>query len=169
MDGLESGGRTEDGLTHLDESARPRMVDVGSKARTERAATAEGLIRMQPATLDLLEKNQMPKGDPLVVARIAGIQAAKKTSELIPLCHPLMLTWVDVEAEPDRALPGIRVRATVRVSAETGVEMEALTAVTTALLTIYDMLKAVDRAMTIENVRLLNKSGGRSGEYRAEG
>ena len=144
------------------------MVDVGAKPRTERAAVAEGYIRMAPETLALIDGSQTPKGDPLVIARIAGIQAAKRTAELIPLCHPLPLTHVEVEVDLDRGRPGIRVQATAKVSAGTGVEMEALTAAAVALLTVYDMLKAADRGMTIEGLRLLRKSGGRSGEWRAD-
>lgn len=154
-------------LTHVDEQGRPRMVDVGAKDRTERVATAGGEIRMLRATLELLQEGRTPKGDPLVVARLAGIQAAKRTADLIPLCHPLALTHADVVLETVPSLPGVRATATVRVTDRTGVEMEALTAVTVALLTVYDMLKAVDRAMRIENVRLLSKSGGRSGDWVA--
>lgn len=141
------------------------MVDVGAKATTERTAVAAGRIRMEPATLDLLLEGQTPKGDPLIVARIAGIQAAKRTAELIPLCHSIALTHIDVDLEADADLPGIRVRATARVSDRTGVEMEALTAVSVALLTVYDMLKAVDRGMHIEDIHLVSKSGGRSGDW----
>jgi len=155
-------------LTHVDREGTPRMVDVGAKPRTERAAVAEGYIRMAPETLALIDGSQTPKGDPLVIARIAGIQAAKRTAELIPLCHPLPLTHVEVEVDLDRGRPGIRVQATAKVSAGTGVEMEALTAAAVALLTVYDMLKAADRGMTIEGLRLLRKSGGRSGEWRAD-
>jgi cyclic pyranopterin monophosphate synthase len=156
------------GLTHIDRDGRPRMVDVGDKPTTERIAVAEGFIRMAPETLELIEGSRTPKGDPLVVARIAGIQGAKRTADLIPLCHPLALSHVAVEVEIDRGRPGVRVQATTRVSARTGVEMEALTAVATALLTVYDMLKAADRGMTIEGVRLLRKRGGRSGAWRAD-
>jgi cyclic pyranopterin monophosphate synthase len=152
-------------LTHHDEQGRPRMVDVGEKPATERIATAEGRLVMTADTLRMLQEGTTPKGDPLVVARIAGIQAAKRTAELVPLCHPLSLDAIDVEIEPDPALPGLHARATVRVTARTGVEMEALTAVTVALLAAYDMLKAADRGMRIEGVRLLRKSGGRSGEW----
>jgi cyclic pyranopterin monophosphate synthase len=156
------------GLTHIDRDGRPRMVDVGEKRTTERTAVAEGYIRMAAETLTLIEGSRAPKGDPLVVARIAGIQGAKRTADLIPLCHPLPLTHIEVDVEVDRGRPGVRVQATARVSARTGVEMEALTAVATALLTVYDMLKAADRGMTIEGVRLLEKSGGRSGNWRAD-
>jgi cyclic pyranopterin phosphate synthase len=143
------------------------MVDIGDKAETERTAVAEGMLRMQPATLAALESGRTPKGDPLAVAQVAGIQAAKRAADLIPLCHPLALTQVDVELEPDRTIPGVRARATVRLRGRTGVEMEALTAVSVALLTAYDMLKAVDRDMVIEGVRVLAKEGGRSGSWRA--
>lgn len=155
-------------LTHVDESGRPRMVDVGDKEVTDRRATAEGRVVMDGATLAALLGGRSPKGDPLVVARIAGIQAAKRTAELVPLCHTLPLSAVDVELEPDEALPGVRITATTRTRARTGVEMEALTAVSVAALTLYDMLKAVDRGMRIEAVHLVRKSGGRSGEWRAD-
>lgn len=153
-------------LTHLAEDGRARMVDVGDKAETERMAIAEGVLRMLPATLAALESGRTPKGDPLAVAQVAGIQAAKRTADLIPLCHPLALTQVDLKLEPDEGIPGVRVRATVRMRGRTGVEMEALTAVSVALLTVYDMLKAVDREMVIEGVRVLAKEGGRSGAWR---
>lgn len=143
------------------------MVDVGEKPETERIAEAVGALITAPETLDLLARGAAPKGDPLVVAQIAGIQAAKRTAELIPLCHQLPLTRVQVRLDIDRTLPGIRVLAEARVVARTGVEMEALTAATVALLTLYDMLKAADRAMRIDGVRLTRKSGGRSGDYRA--
>lgn len=155
-------------LTHLAEDGRARMVDVGGKAETERTATAEGILRMQPETLAALVSGRTPKGDPLAVAQVAGIQAAKRTADLIPLCHPLALTQVDVELEADNAVPGVRARATVRLRGRTGVEMEALTAVSVALLTVYDMLKAVDRGMVIEGVRVLAKEGGRSGSWRVD-
>lgn len=153
------------GLTHLDEAGAARMVDVSAKAVTVREAVAEGRIVMLPATLALIEAGAVAKGDVLAVARLAGIMAAKRTAELIPLCHPLPLSGVEVvlEFEGD----GVRVTATARTTHTTGVEMEALTAVTVALLTIYDMAKAVDRGMTIEGVRLLAKSGGRSGAWSA--
>ena len=147
-------------LTHLDDSGRPVMVDVGDKPETVRSAEAAGELLTAPATLDLLERGELPKGDPLVVAQLAGIQAAKRTAELIPLCHQLPLTKVDVELFVDRSLPGIRARSVARVVARTGVEMEALTAVSVALLTMYDMLKAVDRTMRINDVRLTLKTGG---------
>jgi len=156
-------------LTHLDEAGRPRMVDVTAKDVTDRTAVAEGLLVTRPETLDLVRTSGGgPKGDPTVTASLAGIQAAKRTSELIPLCHPLALTSVDVEVEPDETVPGLRARATVRVTGRTGVEMEALTAVAVALLTAYDMLKAVDKEMRIENVRLVSKAGGRSGVIGGE-
>lgn len=144
------------------------MVDVGRKDETARTATAEGILVMDPRTLAALRDGRTPKGDPLLVAQIAGIQAAKRTAELIPLCHSLPLSSVDVQIEPDDAIPGVRATATVRVVARTGVEMEALTAVSVALLTVYDMLKALDRGMRIESVRLLHKAGGRSGEWVAD-
>jgi cyclic pyranopterin phosphate synthase len=154
------------GLTHLDASGRPRMVDVGDKPETARVAEAVGELITTPQTVEVLERGEAPKGDPLVVAQLAGIQAAKRTAELIPLCHQLPLTRVDVELEIDPTLPGIRARAVVQVVARTGVEMEALTAVTVALLTMYDMLKAVDRGMRIDNVRVTRKAGGRTGEFK---
>lgn len=144
------------------------MVDVSGKETSSRAAVAEGRLIMKPATLAALRDGRTPKGDPLVVARIAGIQAAKRTPELIPFCHPLRLADIDVAFELEDSLPGIRARSHVVVVERTGVEMEALTAVTTALLTAYDMLKGVDRGMRIEGVRLLEKSGGRSGKWSAE-
>jgi len=144
------------------------MVDVGGKAETERIAEAVGSLVTSPDTVMVLKRGEAPKGDPLVVAQIAGIQAAKRTSELIPLCHQLPLTRVDVHLEVDPALPGVRVRAEARVVGRTGVEMEALTAATVALLTMYDMLKAIDRGMRIDGVRLTRKSGGRSGDWTAD-
>ncbi|MBV9077839.1 MAG: cyclic pyranopterin monophosphate synthase MoaC [Methylobacteriaceae bacterium] len=155
-------------LTHLDRTGAANMVDVGEKAVTARSARAEGAVVMQPETVALIRRGDAKKGDVLGTARLAGIMAAKRTHELIPLCHPLLLTKVGVECTLDDALPGVRVSAEVAVSGQTGVEMEALTAVSVACLTIYDMAKAVDRAMRIEGVRLLAKSGGRSGDYRAE-
>lgn len=154
-------------LTHQDETGRPRMVDVGEKEESRRTAVAEGVIRMAPATLDALQEGRTPKGDPLLVAQLAGIQAAKRTAELIPLCHPLPLTSADVELASDAELPGVRAIARTRVTGRTGVEMEALTAVSVALLTVYDMLKAIDRGMQIDGVRLLEKTGGRSGDRSA--
>jgi cyclic pyranopterin monophosphate synthase len=154
-------------LTHQAEDGRARMVDVGDKAETERVAVAEGVLRMAQATWDAMRAGRTPKGDPLLVAQVAGIAGAKRTSDLIPLCHPLQLTQVDVELDPDASLPGVRARATVRVRGRTGVEMEALTAVSVALLTAYDMLKATDRDMVIEGVRVVGKAGGRSGAWSA--
>ncbi len=155
-------------LTHLDSSGRPAMVDVGGKAETEREAVAEGWLTLSQSAADALTSGRTPKGDPLLVAQIAGIQAAKRTGELIPLCHTLPLSKVDVQLELDPGRPAVRARALVSVSARTGVEMEALTAVSVALLTVYDMLKAVDRGMHIEGIRLLSKKGGRSGTFEAE-
>lgn len=156
-------------LSHLDEQGEARMVDVTDKAVTQRTARAEGFIAMAPETLALVETGEAKKGDVLAAARIAGIMAAKKTHELIPLCHPLALSKVAVEFMPSAAPPGIRVAAEVKVAGPTGVEMEALTAVTVACLTIYDMLKAADKAMTIGSIHLVEKTGGRSGTYRAAG
>ena len=143
------------------------MVDVGAKGETQRTAVAEGFLVMAPATLAALRAGRSPKGDPLVVAQVAGIQGAKRASELIPLCHPLQLTSVELAVEADDGLPGVRAVATVRVQGRTGVEMEALTAVSVALLTAYDMLKGIDRGMEIRGVRLLRKEGGRSGTWVA--
>lgn len=156
-------------LTHINESGEAHMVDVGGKAETERSATAEGFVRMKPETLALIRSGSAKKGDVLATARIAGIMAAKQTSSLIPLCHPLMLTKVTVEIEEDARLPGLRVEATAKLTGKTGVEMEALTAVSVACLTIYDMAKAADKAMEIGPVRLLHKSGGKSGNYSYSG
>src|ERR1700753_2553955 len=176
-------------LSHIDDIGEARMVDVSAKPATERIAVAEGRVVMATATLELIVSGNAKKGDVLGAARIAGIMAAKRTSELIPLCHPLALSKVTVDIEPDKKLPGCIVRATVKVTVEiepdkklpgcivratvkvtgpTGVEMEALTAVSVACLTIYDMVKAVDRGMRIEGIRLVEKSGGRSGHYRAK-
>jgi cyclic pyranopterin phosphate synthase len=155
-------------LTHLDDKGAARMVDVTDKAATQRTARAEGFVAMAPATLALVTQGEAKKGDVLAVARIAGIMAAKKTHELIPLCHPLAITKVAMELEPSEAPPGVRVTAEVKVAGPTGVEMEALTAVSVACLTIYDMLKAADKAMRIDGVRLLEKTGGRSGTYRSD-
>ena len=152
-------------LTHLSATGQVQMVDVSGKATTERVAIAEGRIVMRKATLDLALSGNAKKGDVFAAARIAAIMAAKKTHDLIPLCHPLALTKVSVELEPDQALPGIRVRVAAKVLGQTGVEMEALTAVSIACLTIYDMLKAVDRSMRIEAIALLRKSGGKSGDF----
>ncbi len=155
-------------LTHIDDTGAASMVDVSSKPITEREATAEGHVIMSAETLALIKSGNAKKGDVLGVARIAGIMAAKKTSDLIPLCHPLMLSKITVELEPDDALPGIKIRATAKLSGQTGVEMEALTAVSVACLTIYDMVKAADRTMRIDGIRLTEKRGGKSGHFRIE-
>lgn len=152
-------------LTHQDPNGRPHMVDVGAKEESHRAAVAEGVVRMDAGTLERLKEGRMPKGDPLLVAQLAGIQAAKRTAELIPLCHVLPLSSVEVELAADPELPGVRALARAEVVARTGVEMEALTAVSVALLTVYDMVKALDRGMRIEGIRLLAKSGGASGDW----
>ncbi len=154
-------------LTHLDSQGRANMVDVSDKAQTVREAVAEALVRMRPETLQMIAQGDHPKGDVFAVARIAGIQAAKKTSDLIPLCHPLMLTSVKVELTPEAA-DAVRITARCKLTGQTGVEMEALTAASVAALTIYDMCKAVDRGMVIESVRLLEKVGGKSGHFKAE-
>ncbi|MEM6461615.1 MAG: cyclic pyranopterin monophosphate synthase MoaC [Pseudomonadota bacterium] len=159
----------EKNLTHIGESGEAHMVDVGSKADTERVAVAEGYISMTPDTLATIRAGDAKKGDVIGTARLAGIMAAKKASDLIPLCHPLLLTKVAVEISDAKHLPGLRVEATVRVSGKTGVEMEALTAVSVACLTIYDMAKAVDRTMEISNLKLLSKSGGKSGTWQRTG
>jgi cyclic pyranopterin phosphate synthase len=156
-------------LTHLSARGEARMVDVSAKAVTEREAVAEGSVMMQAATLDVVRQGNAKKGDVLGTARIAGIMAAKRTHELIPLCHPLAISQVEVDLTPNAKLPGIDVRARVKIAGKTGVEMEALTAVAVACLTIYDMVKAIDRGMRIEGIRLIEKSGGRSGHYRAKG
>ena len=153
-------------LSHLNDKGEARMVDVSAKAATERVAVAEGFVDMALATLDLILDGKAEKGDVLATARIAGIMAAKRTSELIPLCHPLPLTQVTVDFTPSRDPSGIRVEARAKVEAKTGVEMEALTAVAVACLTIYDMCKAADRAMSFSNIRLIEKTGGRSGDFR---
>jgi cyclic pyranopterin phosphate synthase len=152
-------------LTHLSESGEAHMVDVSVKAVTQRVAIAEGRVVMRPETLALCVSGQAKKGDVFATARIAGIMAAKKTSELIPLCHPLLLTKISVELAADESLPGIRVTSLAQVSGQTGVEMEALTAATVACLTIYDMLKAADRSMRIEGIALVEKRGGKSGDW----
>jgi len=157
-----------DKLTHIDDAGTAHMVDVADKAHTTRVAVAESAIAMQPGTLALILSGNAKKGDVLGVARIAGIMASKKTHELIPLCHPLALTKVQIELEADEALPGIRVKALAKVTGQTGVEMEALTAASVAALTIYDMAKAVDRGMTIGPIRLIEKSGGKSGDWSVE-
>lgn len=158
----------DDGLTHLDAEGRPQMVDVASKPVTRRVAEAEGHIVMKPETLARIREGRTAKGDPVQVAQLAGIMAGKKTADLIPLCHALPGASVEVVLDADDTLPGIRARATAHVSGTTGVEMEALTAVSVALLTIYDMVKAVDRGMRIDGIRLLSKSGGASGDWRAD-
>ncbi|WP_427929110.1 cyclic pyranopterin monophosphate synthase MoaC [Agrobacterium cavarae] len=154
-------------LTHIGASGEAHMVDVGDKLDTVRTAIAEGSVRMKPETLALIREGNAKKGDVIGTARLAGIMAAKQTSNLIPLCHPLMLTKVSVDISEDVALPGLRVQATVKLSGKTGVEMEALTAVSIACLTIYDMAKAADKGMEIGSIRLLEKSGGKSGDYKA--
>jgi cyclic pyranopterin phosphate synthase len=154
-------------LTHIDGKGEARMVDVSAKPATERTATAEGRVIMRKATLDLIVSGDAKKGDVLGTARVAGIMAAKRTSDLIPLCHPLTLSKVTVDIVPDSKLPGCVVRATVKVTGPTGVEMEALTAVSVACLTIYDMIKAAERGVRIEGIHLVEKKGGKSGHYRA--
>ena len=155
-------------LTHLDETGAANMVDVANKAHTTRIAVAETAVTMLPATLELILSGNAKKGDVMGVARLAGIMAAKRTHELIPLCHPLALTKVQVDVEGDDTLPGLRIRAMAKVTGQTGVEMEALTAASIAALTIYDMAKAVDRGMTIGPTRLLEKSGGKSGDWTVD-
>lgn len=157
------------GLTHIDASGEAHMVDVGDKAETARSATATGYVRMKPETLALIREGNAKKGDVIGTARLAGIMAAKQTSNLIPLCHPLMLTKVAVDIVEDAALPGLRVTAMAKLTGRTGVEMEALTAVSVACLTIYDMAKAADRSMEIGGITLLEKSGGKSGDFRHPG
>jgi cyclic pyranopterin phosphate synthase len=154
-------------LTHLSRGGEARMVDVSAKPVTEREAVAEGRVVMAPKTLDIVRKGNAKKGDVLAAARIAGIQAAKRTHELIPLCHPLAISQIEIDVAPDAKLPGVTVRARVKVAGKTGVEMEALTAVSVACLTVYDMVKAVERGMRIEGIRLIEKRGGQSGHYRA--
>ena len=151
-------------LSHLDAQGRARMVDVGHKPITERIAVAKGEVHMRPETLDLIQEGALKKGDVLTVAQLAGVMAAKRTSELIPLCHPLPLSQILVDVAPDPELPGVEITATVRTSAKTGVEMEALTAVSVAALTVYDMAKAAEKTMRIGNVRLVEKRGGQSGD-----
>jgi cyclic pyranopterin phosphate synthase len=152
------------GLSHIDEKGRARMVDVSEKADTSRMAIARGEVLMRPETLALIQAGGIAKGDVLTVAQLAGVMAAKRTSELIPLCHPLPLTQVTVELEPDPGLPGVRITAQARTVGKTGVEMEALTAVAVAALTVYDMAKAAEKTMRIQNIRLVEKHGGRSGD-----
>jgi len=155
----------EQRLTHFDASGRARMVDVGAKAETERVAVARGTVNMRPETLRLILEGRAKKGDVLAVAQVAGIMAAKRTHELIPMCHPLLLTGVDVAFEPDESVSAVHITATVRTYGKTGVEMEALTAVSVAALTVYDMVKAVDRGMTMTDFRLAEKRGGKSGDF----
>lgn len=156
-------------LSHLDDSGRAKMVDVGNKPVTERVAVARGVVVMKPETLKLIIEENIKKGDVLTVAQLAGVMAAKRTSDLIPLCHPLLLNHVEVTCTPKFEDNQVEIEATARVSGKTGVEMEALTAVTVAGLTIYDMAKAVDRSMSLNNVRLVAKSGGQSGNFAADG
>jgi len=155
-------------LSHLDESGRARMVDVTAKDDTVREAVAKGSVRMKPETLALIQSGGVPKGDVLAVAQVAGVMAAKRAHELIPMCHPLLLSAIDVRLEPDEKESAVQITATVRTTGKTGVEMEALTAVSVAALTIYDMCKAVDRGMRVEGVRLVRKSGGKSGKVVLE-
>jgi len=155
-------------LSHLGARGEARMVDVSAKPASEREALAEGRVLMQAATLAIVQNGDAKKGDVLGAARIAGIMAAKRTHDLIPLCHPLAISEVEVDLRPDAKLPGVHVRARVKIAGQTGVEMEALTAVAIACLTIYDMVKAVERGMRIEGIRLVEKRGGRSGHYRAK-
>ena len=156
-------------LTHLNESGRARMVDVSAKGETVRVAIARGRVLMRPATLALVREGQMSKGDVLAVAQVAGVMGAKRTSDLVPLCHPLPITGVDLAFELDEESSAVEITASVRVVGKTGVEMEALTAVSVAALTIYDMCKAVDKDLVIDRVRLVHKVGGKSGEYQREG
>lgn len=155
-------------LTHFDDQGQAHMVDVSAKAMTERTATAEGAVVMQTETLAHVLAGSAKKGDVLGIARVAGIMAAKRTADLIPLCHPLPITKVSLDLVPDTALPGVRITATVKTTGQTGVEMEALTAVSVAALTVYDMLKAVEKSMRIEGIRVTLKEGGKSGRYEAE-
>lgn len=154
-------------LTHFDSDGAAHMVDVSDKAITDRVAVAEAWIKMRPETFEIITEGRAKKGDVIGVARLAGIMAAKKTSDLIPLCHPLPITKVSVDLEPDAALPGLRITATVKTTGQTGVEMEALTAASTCALTVYDMSKAVDKGMEIGGIRVLLKDGGKSGRYEA--
>ena len=156
------------GLTHIDERGKARMVDVGAKGLTEREAVAKGRVLMKKETLDLILANEVKKGDVLGVARVAGIMAAKRTGELIPLCHPLNITSVIVDFEPVADPPAIEITATAKVTSQTGVEMEAMTAVSVAALTVYDMCKAADKGMVLTDIRLMKKTGGKSGTYERE-
>jgi cyclic pyranopterin phosphate synthase len=155
-------------LTHIDAAGRPRMVDITGKADSARAATAKGLVRMHPATFKLINQGGIAKGDVLSVAQLAGIMAAKRTPDLIPLCHPILIDSVEIDFQPDETESTIEITATVASTGKTGVEMEALTATAVAALTVYDMCKALDRSMKIENVRLVHKSGGKSGTIDLE-
>lgn len=159
---------SEQRLSHIDDSGRARMVDVSAKDETRREATAKGRVVMRPETLALLLRGEIAKGNVMTTAQIAGVMAAKKTHELIPMCHPLLLTGIDVDLTPDEEANSIEITATVRTTGKTGVEMEALTAASVAGLTVYDMCKAVDKGMRIEAVRLVEKTGGKSGDFRAE-
>ena len=159
-----SGGK----LTHFDGAGQAHMVDVSEKAVTDRIATAQAWVKMLPETFDILQEGSAKKGDVLGIARLAGIMGAKKTADLIPLCHPLPITKVSLDLQSDASLPGVRIEATVKTSGQTGVEMEALSAASTAALTVYDMLKAVDRGMEIGGLRVVLKDGGKSGRYEAE-
>ncbi len=155
-------------LTHFDDTGRARMVDVTEKGETVRVATARAAVRMKPSTLELIEQGRVAKGDVLAVAQVAGIMAAKRTPDLIPMCHPLAITGVEMRLELNRDESSVEISATVRLAGRTGVEMEALTAVAVAALTVYDMCKAVDREMIIDQIRLMHKAGGKSGEFRRE-
>ena len=155
-------------LTHIDERGRARMVDVSEKPETVREAIAEGSLRMRPETLALIRDNALKKGDALMAAQIAGIQAAKRTAELIPFCHPLPLEHISIDFDLDEEYPGVHIRAAVRTTGKTGVEMEALTAVSVAALTIYDMAKSAEKGMVIEETRLVKKTGGKSGDYERD-
>jgi cyclic pyranopterin monophosphate synthase len=159
---------SEGRLTHIDETGQAKMVDVGGKPDTERVAIAGGEVHLRPETLELIRKGLMKKGDVLNVAKIAGIMAAKRTADLIPLCHPLALTQVEVDLQINEELPGIMITATARLIGKTGVEMEALTAVSVAALTVYDMVKAVEKGAKIQNIRLIEKRGGQSGDVKNE-
>jgi len=163
-----TGDERSEGLTHLDESGRARMVDVSQKEATDRRASATGIIRMDAHTLELIVSGDAPKGSVVQVAELAGVLAGKKTADLIPLCHQLPGASITVRLEPDQELPGLVAHAEATIAGQTGVEMEALTAVSVALLTVYDMVKAVDRGMRIEGIRLLKKEGGASGPWSAE-
>ncbi len=165
---MVSSEKGSGGLTHIGPRGEARMVDVSDKDATSRVAVAEGRVRMQRATLEAILAGDARKGDVIGTARIAGIMAAKRTSELIPLCHPVQLSKIAIDIAPDEALPGLEVRAEARCLGPTGVEMEALTAVAVACLTVYDMAKAIDRGMSVEGVRLVEKRGGKSGEWRAK-